>query len=77
MTQATLPFDPVSSPVRRHEPREIFTHCPSCQKKGWFVFRGVQRWSEPVAAACGLPAAMRLWTCESCLSTLTEANLRR
>lgn len=77
MTQATLPFHSAHSPLSQRKPREIFAHCPSCQKMGWFEFRGVQRWSENVAAACGQPSTMRLWTCESCQSTLTEANLRR
>ena len=78
MTQATLPFLSINAHAEgRRGPRELFAHCPSCRKNGWFRYRGVQRWSAAVAAACGLPASMRLWTCESCHSTLTEANLRR
>lgn len=74
MTQATLSFR--SHPADA-QPREIFAHCPSCGKHGWFSFRGVQRWSEAIAAACGLPATMHLWNCEHCHTTLCEPNLRR
>lgn len=77
MTQAALPFSSMFTPASRREPRELFAHCPSCQRKGWFEYSGVQHWSERVAAACGLPSTMRLWTCEYCHSTLSEISLRR
>src|SRR5690606_14094933 len=74
MTQASLSFRLLQDET---PPREIFAHCPSCGKHSWFKFCGIQRWSEAIAAACGLPSAMRMWTCESCKSTLCEPNLRR
>ena len=77
MTQATLPLLSYDHDTPAREPRELFARCPSCGKHGWFHFQGIQRWSEAVAAACGLPSAMRLWTCEACKTTLTEPNLRR
>jgi hypothetical protein len=72
-----LPFPSITAPANRRKPRELFAHCPTCQKKGWFQYSGVQHWSEVVASACGLPVSMRLWTCEHCHSTLSEASLRR
>jgi hypothetical protein len=77
MTQASLSFLSFQGDTSSQKPNELFAHCPSCGKNGWFHYRGVQRWSEAVAAACGLPSVMRLWTCESCKTTLTEPNLRR
>jgi hypothetical protein len=77
MAEAALSFLSFDPPAKSNEPRELFAHCPSCSKQGWFSYQGVQRWSESVAAACGLPSAMRMWTCEHCHTTLCEPNLRR
>ncbi|MFQ3566303.1 MAG: hypothetical protein SNJ59_04830 [Aggregatilineales bacterium] len=61
----------------RRQPRELFAFCPSCGQHGWFAFQGVQHWSEGVIAQAGIPQSTTLWTCEHCLSTLSEPALKR
>lgn len=49
--------------------------CPACQRRRAFTFSGSQRWPEAVAAQHDLPAVIRLWTCTTCHTTLSEQEL--
>lgn len=49
--------------------------CPSCNCRGEFVFLGDQRWPAELARAMGLPEVIPLWSCPSCLTTVSEMDL--
>ncbi|MDK3158938.1 hypothetical protein QPK87_20505 [Kamptonema cortianum] len=61
--------------ARARNPRERAARCPQCKTKALFRFDGVQRWSEAVARAAGLPRVTYLYTCEHCGTTVSENAL--
>jgi hypothetical protein len=70
----------VSKGCRHHQQDYIMAErriatCPTCKHKSEFEYLGVQYWPLETALALGLPAAVRLWSCLSCLTTLSEQNV--
>lgn len=63
--------------ARAENPRERVASCPQCKAKAVFRFNGVQRWSEAVSRAAGLPRTSHLYTCEHCGTTVSESALER
>lgn len=49
--------------------------CPSCNCRGEFVFLGNQYWPAALARKMGLPEVIPLWSCPSCLTTVSEMDL--
>ncbi len=49
--------------------------CPSCNCRGEFVYLGNQRWPAELAHRMGLPEVIALWSCPSCLTTVSEMDL--
>lgn len=52
-----------------------YLHCPSCAQLSRFRFSGEQHWPAHIAEAAGIEPIVRLWTCQSCNSTLSEPDL--
>jgi hypothetical protein len=49
--------------------------CPTCGDSSQFTLCGIQEWPPRVAEAAGMPTTMSVWSCDSCETTLLEANL--
>jgi hypothetical protein len=49
--------------------------CPTCRQTGRFEFLGEQHWPPEIARKLGLPAVIRLWSCPTCRTTLSEPEL--
>jgi len=49
--------------------------CPCCYQEARFHLTGEQRWPRAVAEKAGMPELIRLWTCSSCKSTVSEIDL--
>src|SRR5262245_56823095 len=52
-----------------------FATCPTCQQCGQFDWLGEQRWPEEVARRLGLPSVITLWSCPSCMTTISDGDL--
>ena len=52
-----------------------FATCPTCQQCGQFEWLGEQRWPEEVARKLGLPSVITLWSCPSCMTTISDSDL--
>lgn len=52
-----------------------FATCPTCQQCGHFEWLGEQRWPVDVARKLGLPAVITLWSCPSCMTTVSDTDL--
>ena len=50
-------------------------YCPCCKRGSTFFVTGEQRWPHAVAEKAGMPELIRLWTCQSCHSTVSEIDL--
>ncbi len=53
----------------------ILAICPSCQRRGRFVWLGEQRWPEAVAHKLGVPSVVTLWSCPHCHTTVSQTAL--
>ena len=49
--------------------------CPSCGKHTVFHLLGEQHWPQRVVEATGCPPVILLWTCDNCLTTVSDANI--
>ena len=50
--------------------------CPSCGHHGRFTYNGEQHWPKEIADKLGMPADIKLWSCNHCGSTISEIDLR-
>ncbi len=49
--------------------------CPTCNCRGEFEFLGEQHWPPELAREHDLPEVIALWSCPSCLTTISEPDL--
>lgn len=57
-------------------PHPVEASCPSCGSWTLFTWIGVQRWPPRVAAALKTGLSTNLWRCESCLTTVSEVEMK-
>jgi hypothetical protein len=63
----TQPLD-----FRALDSEPYYTVCPSCLEWTEFIYLGVQRWPEAIAAQHDLPTALMLYNCTCCQTTISQ-----
>jgi hypothetical protein len=50
--------------------------CPTCGHDVAFHYCGEQRWPAHIAKAAGVDPVVRLWSCNTCNSTISEQSIQ-
>ncbi len=54
--------------------RQLAT-CPTCKRTGEFEYLGEQHWPPEITRKLGLPETITLWSCPTCMTTISETDL--